>query len=187
MAINLPNEEFWNKRYRTCPEGSGVGSRGIFAKKKLALIQKCVREEEIKSVIDLGCGDLFWIKHLDIQQYTGIDFSQTVIKKNQQIRPNWCFKSFDFSSEKVSDEADLAICLDVLIHQPTSEKHDLVIENALKASRKILLISGYRFKPDRLPPTMYFYETIFDAIGRRGLEYQNIYSYRESAMLKIKR
>lgn len=186
MSTNLPDEDFWNRRYKTCPKGSGVGSRGVIAKEKLSIVKECVREEEIKSVTDLGCGDLYWIKHLDVPKYTGIDFSQTVIKKNQQIKPNWCFKAIDFSKEEISEQADLAICLDVLIHQPKPEKHNMVIENALRSSRKILLISGYRFKPSRLPPTMYFYETIFDAIRRRGLEYQNIYSYRESAMLKIK-
>ena len=187
MDSNIPDEAFWNRRYKSCPQGSGVGSRGEFAKVKLAHVQKCMKEEEIESIVDLGCGDLYWIKHLDTLKYTGVDFSQTVIAKNRQIKPKWVFKCIDFSEEEIDEKADLTICLDVLIHQPTFRQHNIVIENALKSSEKILLIAGYRFKPKRVPQTMYFYETIFEALERRGIDYQNIYSYRESAILKVKR
>lgn len=187
MVIELPDEDFWNRRYATCRQGSGVGSRGVFAKRKLSIVRGCVKQENIKSVIDLGCGDLYWVKHLNTPKYTGIDFSQTIIEKNQQIKPNWDFRFIDFSKEKINERADLTLCFDVLIHQPTFEQYNTVIENTLRTFKTALLISGWTFKPERCPPTMYFYETIFEAFKGRGLSYQEVYIYRESTILKVKK
>ena len=177
---------FWDRRYELNPrKGSGVGSRGYLAERKLEIVQECIKEDRIVDVLDLGCGDLYWMKDLDISYYTGLDFSRVIIEKNQELKPAWIFKVFDFSSEKVAEEADLVVCFDVLIHQPSFEKYNTVLNNALGAFKKTLLISGWRYAPKEHGPTVFFYETIFDSMSERGVCYQEVYSYRESVIIKV--
>lgn len=72
MATKILDGSFWNRRYEAYPLGSGVGSRGVFAKNKRFIVQSCIENENVKSIIDLGCGDLYWIKHMNVLKYVGM-------------------------------------------------------------------------------------------------------------------
>jgi len=177
---------FWDKRYKKEPNlGSGKGSRSYLAEKKLEIIQECINNDQIENILDQGCGDLYWIKNLNVSNYTGLDFSQVVIEKNRELKPEWNFKVFDFSEEKLVEETDLVLCLDVLLHQSSFEKYNVVLDNALGAFKKTLLVSGWRYEPSKHGPTVYFYETIFDSMNKRGIDYQIEYPYRESVIIKV--
>ena len=105
--------DFWENRYLNKGK-SGPGSRGIYREKKWGIIKKIV--PDIHDVIDVGCGDLEFWEGLECKAYIGIDSSETVIKQNRRLRPEWDFihgKAEDYIQDVI---AETVFCLDVLFH-----------------------------------------------------------------------
>ena len=66
--------------------GSGTGSLAINNKPYISFLNKFIKENNIKSVIDIGCGDWQISENIDWSniKYLGIDVVQSVIDKNVQ-------------------------------------------------------------------------------------------------------
>jgi len=174
-------KEFWNKRYKSNPEkGSGPGSRGEYALKKQEIVRNIIKEKEIKSVLDLGCGDLYWIKDLNIQHYTGVDYSDVIIERNKQLKPEWNFMVFDFSKEDLDLKADLVLLIDVLIHQREKKSYLQVWKNTLNNAKRVILVSSWEKEPVSHYENIFFHETIHDLL--KDFDYKILYKYRESAL-----
>ncbi len=130
----MDNRYFWNERYVKQPElGSGPGSRGYAAWYKQELIRAVLRLNPVRSILDLGCGDLCWLASdlLKDVNYTGVDISDVIVAKNRQAFPSLRFISHDLSVESLVDEADLVVCFDVLIHQIAPEAFQATLKNIL--------------------------------------------------------
>ena len=126
----LNNKNFWNDRYNTnMVLGSGNGSRGKNLKLKEDIVKKVLVDYEINSVLDLGCGDCEVNKNLKLPNYLGIDVSNVIVERNTKLFPDRKFMVTDFNHIlKENKKADLLICFDVLIHQPTKEEYELGIK-----------------------------------------------------------
>jgi len=100
---------------------SGSGSSPTNARMYIEYLRNFLKDQNIKSVVDLGCGD--WQISSCINwngiQYTGVDVVESVINRNKK----------KYSSPKISfikadgidyslPRADLLICKDVLQHLP---------------------------------------------------------------------
>ena len=138
------NQLFWNFRYEQNPElGSGVGSRGETANYKRDLMRE-IGIESAESVLDYGCGDLEVIKPLKIRSYLGLDQSDIAIQKARESHPNWQFRLFsDGDSGENIPEAEIVLCMEVLIHQKTEESYRRIIEIISSKCKKTLMVSGY--------------------------------------------
>src|SRR6185312_1458439 len=117
--IEFDNRVFWNNRYNTNLDlGSGIGSRGEHREYKKKILTDILEKYKPESVLDIGCGDLEITEDIDFPNYTGIDTSDFIIKRNKAKYPNRRFLCGDFPnlSNQFQLNADLVICLDVLIH-----------------------------------------------------------------------
>jgi hypothetical protein len=124
-ADGFDNRVFWDLRYSLFPKrGSGVGSRGENAIYKRRLLQDH-GVETVGSVLDVGCGDLEVVKALNIMDYVGIDQSPYALEMARQLRPDWQFR-LGFPPDVKS--ADMALCLEVLIHQKTAGAYRTLID-----------------------------------------------------------
>ncbi|WP_396275128.1 glycosyltransferase [Hyphomonas sp.] len=100
--------------------GSGVGSRPGNNIDYMQFIQEFMLRNEIRSVVDLGCGDWQFSRHMnwDGVTYVGFDVVNSVIEANTRLfaRENIRFSLF----ESLNDlpQADLLLCKDVLQHLP---------------------------------------------------------------------
>jgi SAM-dependent methyltransferase len=159
------NRSFWNQRYAQDPAmGSGPGSRAENLELKNALIARVLEEQGVTSVLDVGCGDIEILRGLSIASYTGIDISDVVVARNRTLRPEWTFLCADLAGDFVPPEAELVMCLDVLIHQKRRQDYDAILGKALRAARKVALVSGYG-KPD--PGwNVFFHEPLLDSVRR---------------------
>jgi len=105
---------------------SGTGSSPENAKPYLDFLQKFVRENGIKSVVDVGCGDWQLSKLIDWEgiDYLGIDVVSTLIEHHNHhfSAPNIQFLEADGTQIELP-EADLLICKDVLQHLPLEDIH----------------------------------------------------------------
>jgi len=64
--------------------GSGEGSLPIHTKGYVTFIERFIARQEVKSVVDLGCGDWQFSRNIDwgMAHYKGFDIVKTVIDDN---------------------------------------------------------------------------------------------------------
>lgn len=103
--------EIWKNR----PDNSGSGSRGSLAAFKASFINDFVKEKNISSIIDFGCGDLYNASLFNVKEYLGIDIVDHQIPEKVLAQS---FKTLTtrFDQVELDKGSDLVICLDVLYH-----------------------------------------------------------------------
>jgi SAM-dependent methyltransferase len=98
--------------------GSGEGSLPQHTRAYVALVQAFLRAHDIRTVVDLGCGD--WQVSQEINwgriRYIGVDVVRTVIERNNKYFSNRRIRFFRVDDERMIPEADLLIAKDVLQH-----------------------------------------------------------------------
>lgn len=98
---------------------SGPGSTVQNTREYVRFLQQFLKDKTITSVVDLGCGDWQFSRHIDWSNihYQGLDVVKSVVEKNQRKfgAPNIHFCHADGTGSALP-EADLLICKDVLQH-----------------------------------------------------------------------
>ncbi|MHB1247092.1 MAG: class I SAM-dependent methyltransferase [Sulfuriferula sp.] len=108
---------------------SGPGSDAERTSEFRALLEKFLRSHEIRSVVDLGCGDWSYSQLIDWTgiKYIGIDAVDSVIEKNQRqhAKSNISFLSMDAACQGLP-QADLLIVKEVLQHLPNQDVQSIL-------------------------------------------------------------
>jgi SAM-dependent methyltransferase len=109
--------------------GSGHGSLPRVTKGYRAYIELFLRENDIKTVVDLGCGDWQFSRLInwgDVQ-YTGLDIVPSVVEEDQKKfgKANINFKLIKAGQTDLP-KADLIIVKDVLQHMSTAAVQEFV-------------------------------------------------------------
>ena len=103
---------------------SGPGSTLEFTRLYRAFLQDFLAANQIRSVVDAGCGDWEFSQALDWAgiDYLGIDIVASVIEQNRQRygAPNVRFAVADIVRDELPP-ADLLIVKDVLMHLPDAD------------------------------------------------------------------
>jgi 2-polyprenyl-3-methyl-5-hydroxy-6-metoxy-1,4-benzoquinol methylase len=160
----FPSATFWEWRYRGDPElGSGVGSRGQALSEKRDLLRAVIGLLQPASVLDVGCGDGEAMRGIPIARYTGIDVSQTAVERARLGRPEGEFRVGTLSGNRA--DAELTLCLDVLIHQSAAQTYEDLIRTLCSGSGAILL-SGLQRRPARTTAMVHFHEPLATTIKR---------------------
>ena len=183
---NFHNALFWNNRYASFPElGSGVGSRGEVLSQKKELLRHAVTLFEAKTVMDIGCGDLEVAKDFRFCGYVGWDLSAVAVEIARQKRPDWRFEQGDLWRRETKPQADLVLCLDVLIHQKKKEDYLALVADLSRATRERLIVSGYEREPELSSNIIAFHEPLSDTLKRLGAFTQawEIGGYRDVSLL----
>jgi hypothetical protein len=63
----------------------------------------------IKTVLDIGGGDIEILQDVAVEHYLGIDLSEIIIRRNKI--PRWTFVCADLAKGYDSPSADLVLCL----------------------------------------------------------------------------
>lgn len=123
---------------------SGGGSEVENVRPYYEYLTQFIKEHQIQSVVDLGCGDWTFSKRIDWEgiDYTGYDVVASVIEKNRQKYgcDHIHFVHANFLTEELP-QADLMICKHVLQHIPNRDvfvllkqlakfKHSLILNAA---------------------------------------------------------
>lgn len=155
----FPNTTFWNWRYLTNPElGSGVGSRGDALHDKREMITNIVAATTPRSVLDVGCGDGEATDGLTLPGYCGLDVSARAIELYRARRPDAKLIVGDLATSPL--EADLVMCLDVLIHIAEPEAYQTLVRLLLASATGHLLIAGYESAPASDSPMIHFHQPL---------------------------
>lgn len=108
---------------------SGSGSNPQNAKLYITFLQTFLSENNIKSVVDLGCGD--WqigkVINWDGIKYLGVDVVDSIISENAKTfsASNITFLKAD-GIDYILPKADLLICKDVLQHLPFKDIQSII-------------------------------------------------------------
>jgi len=135
---NFNSKEYWENRYKS-GGNSGAGSRNNLAEFKINTINKFIRDNKIKSIIDCGSGDGFIAGELIVKTYTGFDVSITAVEN--------CNKMFESDISKVfttkwSDDfkADLSISMDVIFHLIEDSVYEEYVRRLFLCAEKYVII-----------------------------------------------
>jgi hypothetical protein len=105
---------YWEARYRLGGT-SGAGSLGRLARFKATVINRFIAENQIQSVIDLGCGDASQFELLDVPaDYVGVDVSPAALARCTARAPGHRFVTPD--ALRALPPAQLTLSLDVIYH-----------------------------------------------------------------------
>jgi|688.fasta_scaffold255775_3 hypothetical protein len=136
---NIYTSNYWGSHESI----SGGGSTLATTKDLRIQLPRIINKYNIKSMLDLPCGDFNWMKEVSLNcEYYGADIVEEIIEFNQQFtRSNVRFIKLDAVNEKIP-EFDLIFCKDFLQHLSFSDANK-VIENFKKSGSKFLLVTSY--------------------------------------------
>ncbi|MEO8134669.1 MAG: class I SAM-dependent methyltransferase, partial [Betaproteobacteria bacterium] len=121
----LPNDLFWTARYAQFPElGSGIGSRGTTLERKRRMLSRIVQLFQPGSVVDIGGGDGMTIEGLTAGiHHAATDAAPGAMRGYLARNPQATFSVADITAGPAPEPADLAVCLDLLIHLSTRDAY----------------------------------------------------------------
>ena len=142
---NIYNKNIWGN-------GSGKGSTPEYNKKYMEFLENFIRERDIKTIWDLGCGDWQFSQFIDWNgaKYTGVDCVKSVVEENNNIyaseKENLEFIHMDISNSAhlIKKGRDLIILKDILQHWDNEnivKFMDLLVKQGHKY---IILVNGYK-------------------------------------------
>lgn len=131
--------KYWEKRY-VDGRNSGYGSYGYFAEFKAEIINSFVKDNNIQTVIEFGCGDGNQLRLSEYPNYTGFDVSATAIKLCRSLFKNDGTKRFFMMDEYHHHMAELVLSLDVIYHLIEDRVFEDYMQRLFEASSKYVII-----------------------------------------------
>jgi hypothetical protein len=120
--VSFPgSRRYWETRYARGGT-SGPGSFGDLAVFKAEVLNAFVRDHDVRSVIEFGCGDGAQLSLADYPAYVGLDVSPTAIRLcSERFKQDATKRFFLYDPERFVEgdaafKADLALSLDVIYH-----------------------------------------------------------------------
>jgi len=124
---------------------SGPGSALDQTQTLIAELPGLLREKNIKTLLDIPCGDFNWMKNIDLSgiNYIGADIVDGLIKENTEKyeTENRKFSVIDLVNDKLP-KCDMVFVRDCLVHLSYRNIHK-AIENIKKSGSKYLLTTTF--------------------------------------------
>ena len=147
----IDSERYWQERY-LAGGNSGEGSYGGLAKFKSEIINKFVEDNNIKTVIEYGCGDGNQLQLGKYENYLGLDVSPECVKWCKNIFSGDGSKQFKLMSEYDNEFADLTLSLDVIYHLIEEEIYEAYMNRLFSSANQfVITYSSNRDIPNRGP------------------------------------
>lgn len=130
---------YWEERYRD-GGGSGPGSYGKLAEFKSCVINEFVLEQNIKKVIEHGCGDGNQLCLARYKEYLGLDISPASISICRKMFAHDNSKRFETIDNYDGETAELALSLDVIFHLVEDDIYRAYMKRLFQSSEKYVII-----------------------------------------------
>lgn len=142
------SSNYWEERYRKGGT-SGAGSYNRLAKFKADVLNQFVKEYDIHSVVEWGCGDGNQLGLAQYPNYIGIDVSKTAVTRCSSIFKADSSKQFYWSGadsfDRIQIKGELALSLDVLYHLIEDEVFEQYLRDLFNSSTKFVCIYSCNF------------------------------------------
>ena len=166
--LELETGELWDKVYGENylnwwhPDSKSGEGTVKEADRRIKVINDIIKDYNIESILDLGCGDLYWAEKLDldkIKRYAGVDISKVCVGENLYKEtdtleiyqcditdPN---DNYRFHSPRTTkypkNEWDLVMMFDILNHC-IQEEIDEIVDFLIKSNVKYVLTNNFSLK-----------------------------------------
>ncbi len=124
---------------------SGTGSNLEATEVIRVFIDKLVKDYNIKTVLDIPCGDFYWMKSVNFNgvKYIGADIVKPLIDNNKEKYGNLdkVFCQLDLIKDELA-KVDLVICRDCLVHLSNEDIKKSIV-NIVKSKSKYLLTTTF--------------------------------------------
>ncbi len=123
---------YWKSSFTGSRSGRGSDLETTF--KIRESLMKFISDQNIKSILDIPCGDYYWMSKLDLNKliYIGADIVKELVKNNNKKykNPNINFLTLDIVKDKLPN-VDLIFSRDCLVHLD-NEEITLALNNVKK-------------------------------------------------------
>jgi SAM-dependent methyltransferase len=139
------SKNYWQDRY-TQRGTSGAGSYGDVALFKAGFLNGFVKDNDVETVIEFGCGDGNQLNLAEYPSYLGLDVSEAAIALCRSRFAADPAKSFYLYSPNAFVDharlfrADIALSLDVIYHLVEDQTFDLHMRHLLAAADRYAVI-----------------------------------------------
>jgi hypothetical protein len=138
---NIYKENYWQGNQSVSGRGSDLSQvREVQAQLPLLL-----RKYDIKTMLDIPCGDFLWMKEIDLSgvQYIGADIVEELVESNitKYGDKETTFRVLDLTKD-VLPEVDLIFCRDCLVHL-SFDHINAAIKNIKSSKSKYLLTTSF--------------------------------------------
>ena len=123
--------------------GSGPGSTEGNTRKYRWFLENFLRSNNIKSVLDVGCGDWQFSRHIDWTgiEYLGVDVSSVVLSNTKSFtNPNIEFRELNAATDQLPS-ADVLLAKDVIQHWSNADILGFLPK--LNSCRMALITNGF--------------------------------------------
>lgn len=140
---HINETKYWQSRESV----SGDGSELEVTKPLINALQALLKKENIKSMLDLPCGDFNWMQHVDFENthYIGADIVENLIVNNAINFENEMisFTVLDLTKSNLP-KVDLIFCRDCLVHLSYKDIYKALIKIKKSNSKYLLTTSFYK-------------------------------------------
>ncbi|MDH3671878.1 MAG: class I SAM-dependent methyltransferase [Gammaproteobacteria bacterium] len=133
------SKNYWIRRYES-GRSSGAGSYNKLAEFKAEVLNGFVKEQNISSVIEYGCGDGNQLTTADYLSYIGFDVSPKAIALCEKAFRTDPSKSFHLMDEYHGETAPLTISLDVIYHLVEDATFEAYMRRLFDSSQRFVVI-----------------------------------------------
>lgn len=133
------SKNYWIQRYKS-GRSSGAGSYNKLAQFKAEVLNAFVKEHDISSLIEYGCGDGNQLTMADYPSYIGFDVSPKAIASCEKVFRTDPSKSFHLMDEYNGETAPLTISLDVIYHLIEDEVFEAYMRRLFDSSQRFVII-----------------------------------------------
>jgi hypothetical protein len=141
IFIGIYERNYWGDSYSRSGTGSNLEQTRVLREELACLIHRW----KIASILDVPCGDYFWMSHLkiDLPLYIGMDIVPKLIHENKRryAAANRRFIEGDALTDALP-KVDLIFCRDLLVHYCFKEIHKF-IEAFTRSQATYLLTTNF--------------------------------------------
>ena len=142
------SEDYWVQRYNS-GGNSGAGSYNQTAEFKAEIINSFVKDNNVTTIIEYGCGDGNQLKLSEYPSYIGFDVSQKAIALCSDIFQDDKTKSFRLMTEYKGETAQLMLSLDVIYHLIEDITYILYMERLFNSSEQFVIIYSSNYDEEQ--------------------------------------
>jgi len=142
------SEDYWIQRYNS-GGNSGVGSYSKLAKFKAEIINNFVKDNNVTTIIEYGCGDGNQLKLAEYSSYIGYDVSPKAIALCRDIFQDDKTKNFKLMTEYRGETAQLTISLDVIYHLIEDDIYYSYMERLFNSSEQFVIIYSSNYDEEQ--------------------------------------
>lgn len=143
---------YWEERY-SAGGNSGDGSYGDLAQWKAEVVNAFIRENDVASVLDFGCGDSNQLTLASYPAYIGLDVSRKALElcrcRFQGDKTKTFFLYDDFFGEPRDGATDLSLSMDVIFHLVEEDVYRTYMSRLFSSARRFVIIYSSDFDKPR--------------------------------------